>query len=120
MDEFGSAAEMLSVTLHHLDGSAELSLLGELDVATVSILRRTLDDLIAAGHRDLRLNLSGLTFLDATSIGALVTTRQELQELGGGLSLHAITGIPRRILGICDLLDSFTVAGDSTAVSEPP
>jgi anti-sigma B factor antagonist len=119
MDELNSAAAMLSISLSHLNGHAELIISGELDIATVELLRHALDDLIADGHRDLRLNLSGLTFLDATGVGALVTTRLDLKELGGSLSLHEVAGMPMRILGICDLLETFTTVTDSTA-SEPP
>jgi anti-sigma B factor antagonist len=120
MASFPLGTEQLTVTLQHLDGYAEVVLIGDLDVATVPDLRAVLNGLIAEGHIDLRLNVSGLAFMDATGVGALVEVRARLASLGGQLSLMFVHGLPERILGICGLLDVFTQSRSTTVTPRPP
>ena len=126
MDDAVAPGWMLSVHHRHLDGHAELVLSGELDIATGPILQQRLDALVANGSRDVRLNLSALTFLDAAGVSTLVTARQDLERLGGRLSLRRANGMPLRVLGICGVLDTFTMTETITAnedganVREPP
>lgn len=103
-----SGSTELVVSVSNLDGCAEVVLVGELDIATAPILRARLGELIIDGHRDLRLNASGLLFLDAAAIGLLVETRQRLRELDGDLRLHGVHGLALRTLTICDLLEALT------------
>jgi anti-sigma B factor antagonist len=108
MDSFTSDAASFAVTLQHLDGHAELILVGELDVATAPDLLTTLNSLIEDDHRDLRLNLSGLSFMDASGVSVLMQVHKHLGEVGGRLTLTFVHGIPQRILGICGLLEVIT------------
>lgn len=48
-----------------------LGLIGELDLATVGVLDRQLDQLLDAGH-EVELDLAGLTFIDSTGLGLLI------------------------------------------------
>ena len=45
---------------------------GEIDVRTVPALRRALDDAFAAGGADLVVDLSAVTFIDSSGLGALL------------------------------------------------
>src|ERR1700743_633067 len=119
MTSFPSGTEQLTITLQHLDGHAEAVLLGDLDVATAPDLHSVRDALIADGHRDLRLNLSGLAFMDAAGVGVLVGAQAHLANLGGPLPLTFVHGIPERILGICGLLDVFTQSRDTATTQSP-
>jgi anti-sigma B factor antagonist len=96
----GAVSELM-VAVQYLDGHAEVVLSGELDCASAPRLRRALEQLIIEGHRDLRINVSALAFLDATGIGALTDIRVRLAELQGRLSLLGVRGIPRRALTAC-------------------
>jgi anti-sigma B factor antagonist len=116
MESFTSGAAPLTVTLQHLDGHAELVLAGELDVATATGLHARLNRLIDDDHHDLLLNLSALSFMDASGVGTLVEVHQRLEKLGGRLTLTFVQGIPERILGICGLLDVFTEPHSTTPV----
>ena len=106
-----SGSTDLVVSVSHLDGCVEVVLVGELDIATAPMLRARLGELIIDGHRDLRLNASGLLFLDAAGVGLLVETGQRLGELGGDLRLHGVHGLALRTLSICDLLEVLTDIG---------
>jgi anti-anti-sigma factor len=103
----GDASAALTVTVAHLDGQAEVVLIGELDFASALQLRRALDQLIDEGHRQLRINISSLAFLDAAGIGALTGIRVRLADLGGQLSLVGTRGEARRALTTCGLLEVF-------------
>jgi anti-anti-sigma factor len=83
---------------------------GELDCASAPQLRRALEQLIIEGHRDLRINVSALAFLDAAGIGALTDVRVRLAELHGRLSLLGVGGIPHRALTACGMLEIFAPA----------
>lgn len=108
------ASSELTVTVAHLDGHAEVVLIGELDLASAAQLRRALEQLISEGHRDLRINISALAFLDAAGIGALTDIRVRLAEQGGQLSLVGARGIPHRVLTACGLLEIFTPGQNAT------
>lgn len=103
-----SGSTDLVVSVGQTDSYAEVVLVGELDIATAPMLRARLEELIIDGHCDMRLNVSGLLFLDAAGVGSLVDSRQRLRELGGDLRLHGVHGLALRTLSICDLLEVMT------------
>lgn len=110
----GDPVSELTVAVQHLDGHAEVLLIGDLDYASAPDLRRALDQLIIEGHRDLRINVSALAFLDAAGIGALTDIRVRLAKLHGRLSLRGVRGIPRRALTACGLVEIFAPAEAAT------
>jgi anti-anti-sigma factor len=108
------------IVLQHLNGHAELLLIGELDMASAPILRHGVDRLVASGQCDLQLNLSGLTFLDAVGLRVLAEVRRRLTGLGGSLTVTAVHGIPLRVLTICAMLENLTAGGDQPATKPRP
>ncbi len=60
---------------------------GEIDLATQGQLRGQLNDLVVAGKVDLVLDLSGVTFVDSTGLGALIGTRRRVHAFHGSLAL---------------------------------
>lgn len=108
MGDSDSRQSAFEVVVQHLDGHAELLLIGELDIATAPILLGAIDRLVLDGQRDVRLNLSGLTFLDAAGLGALVAAAQQLAGLGGRLIVAGARGTPLRVLTIFGMAESLT------------
>ena len=117
-DTAADASSGLTVTVAHLDGHAEVVLIGDLDFASAPQLRRSLEQLIDEGHRQLRINITALTFLDAAGIGALTGIRVRLADHGGQLRLIGVRGIAHRALTACGLLDVF--APDQTGATPAP
>jgi anti-sigma B factor antagonist len=109
---------VFTARLIHLDGHSEVAVAGELDFATATILQPVLDDLLTAGHADLRLNASALTFLDAAGIGCLIQARRQALEVGGRLRIESLRGSPLRVLVMCGLLPAF--ASDPTIAEDGP
>ena len=88
---------------------------GEIDLATQGQLRARLNELVVAGHVDLVLDLSGVTFVDSTGLGALIGTRRRVHAFHGSLALvipnesvmkvFTITGL-EKVFAIHDTLDA--------------
>lgn len=88
---------------------------GEIDIATQGQLRTKLNDLVVAGHVDLVLDLSGVSFVDSTGLGALIGTRRRVHAFHGSLALvipdesvmkvFTITGL-EKVFAIHDTLEA--------------
>jgi anti-sigma B factor antagonist len=61
------------------------------------------DSAISGGDVHLAADMSGVTFIDASVIGALVAAANRARLAGGGLSLLAPSPQVRRLLGILHL-----------------
>lgn len=88
---------------------------GEIDLATQGQLRALLIDLIVSGQVDLVLDLSDVSFVDSTGLGALIGTRRRVHAFQGSLVLvipnesvmkvFTITGL-EKVFDIHDTLEA--------------
>jgi anti-sigma B factor antagonist len=62
---------------------------GELDMHTVKPLRENLGDVLGRGGRNLLVDLTGVSFLDSTTLALLLDTARKLRSSGGQLVLVA-------------------------------
>ena len=99
------------------DGRRTLVVSGEIDVATAPRLRHELRMLIAEAHSPAVVDLSRVTFLDATGLSALVGARNDVH--GTDVSLVLLNPSPptRRVLEITGLDSHFDVVDDWGAPS---
>lgn len=67
--------------------AAVVAVAGDLDLAAAPQLRTHLVELVDAGAREVVVDLTETTFLDSTSLGALVGGVKRLRSVGGELSL---------------------------------
>jgi anti-sigma B factor antagonist len=74
---------------------------GEIDIATSRAMRDALA--ISAGPAHLEVDLSAVTFMDASGIGVLLAARQRAVDGGGSLTLRAPSRAVRRVTGILGL-----------------
>ncbi len=74
---------------------------GEIDIATSPAM----GDALAAGRgpAHLEVNMSAVTFMDASGIGVLLAARQRAVDGGGSLTLRAPSWAVRRVTGILGL-----------------
>jgi len=82
---------------------------GEMDIATAPQLVATMRSL---SRRDLQhdwLDLTGLTFIDASGLAALVQVRMLVDGRGGRFILHGSRPSVRRLLTITNLSRDFTL-----------
>lgn len=101
-----------AVSSRHVHGNAvEIHLFGELDVLTGPVLHEALAPLRAAGPdparsacTTVRVDLSGLGFLDCTGLTALLDNHTWLTDLGWQVDLGDPHGCVLRFLALADAL----------------
>ena len=81
-------------------------------------LRETLREMAGAGHRKILLNLSGLTYLDSSGIGVLVSSFATLANLDGALKLAKLSSRVKDLLLITKLYTVFEVFEDEASAIE--
>lgn len=89
-----------------------VTLRGELDLATQGEFRARLIDLLVSGRTDLVVDLSALTFLDSTGIGALIGIRRRAHALQGSLTLVCPTASVMKLFTIAGLEKVFDIRDD--------
>ena len=84
---------------------------GDIDIASVTALRRRLDNLIGRGVRRVVINCQTVSFIDSTGLAFLLTRARELMRREGLLSLVNASDEVVRFLEIARLVDILHVAG---------
>jgi anti-sigma B factor antagonist len=99
------------------NGFPVLSFFDELDLATKADMQTVLDDLGAQGDC-LIVDLSAVTYIDSSSIGALIAFSSRLGGRGGALAIASDREDLRRIFrtrGLVDLLHFFDSRDEAAA-----
>ena len=74
---------------------------GEIDIATSQAMRDALTT--GPGPAHLEVNMSAVTFIDASGIGVLLAARQRAVDGGGSLTLRAPSWAVLRVTGVLGL-----------------
>jgi anti-anti-sigma factor len=93
------------------DRTAVLALLGEVDIANVSVLGNALSAAAKVGVRHLILDCAELTFLDASGVRTLVAASDDFRARGGTLVLRHASGPVRLAVEATGLGDVFEMPG---------
>jgi anti-sigma B factor antagonist len=80
---------------------------GELDLATSPLVSRKLREEIDAGCRRMLIDLSGVTFVDASALGMLTLTRRALRDQRGTLKFVAYKPAFLRLCRATGLVEHF-------------
>lgn len=92
-------------TIDRGPGKAPLvRLIGELDSAGLAVADKALTAALARKPRALVLDLAGLTFLNSTGYGLLVTTRKNLEKASGVCFFTNLSPSIRRVFEIMQAL----------------
>jgi len=67
-------------------------------VSDASLLRDDILEIIDQGVVDLRMDLSGLTYIDSSGLGTLVTINKRVREKSGRLVLIGAKGLPLELI----------------------
>jgi anti-anti-sigma factor len=98
----------LSLSTRREDGRSVVSLTGELDLATVGVLRdAALSELATPSCATLVLECDGLTFVDSTGIGCWIELRNRASDDGKSLEFAAVPPSARRTVAIAGLAPLF-------------
>lgn len=77
----------LSLTASSTGTQTVLEVRGEVDVHSATHLKDRLSQIIGAGQQSVVVDLSWLSFIDSTGLGALVAARNQAQQTGAVLRL---------------------------------
>jgi anti-sigma B factor antagonist len=100
-----SATPGFTVDLDEPEGDrVSIRVKGELDMAATPTLTQAI--VSASSTPRICLDLSGVTFLDSSAIGALVASGREVGEAGSRLEIGPRSEIVSRVLEITGLADS--------------
>lgn len=93
----------LDLLAQTVDGITIAELTGELDIASAPTLREQLLSLLRPGTSRLVIDLSKVSFCDASGLAVLVSTARRARLLGGFLRLAAVSPQTGRVLHITGL-----------------
>ena len=97
------------------DGGIVLKIAGELDLSTVPIFIDALNDLLDSDAATIELDLSELSFIDSSGVGAYVTAYRKARAKGAQLRLGARSGLVDRVLQLSGVEDALArEAADQT------
>jgi anti-anti-sigma factor len=102
--------EELSISINQSSESADVSLAGELDVASAPSLRTCLSQCMEQGCANITLEMSGVSFMDSNGIVALLAIKSQLEELGGTLTVSRPSWTVRKVLDVTALTSEFGIA----------
>jgi anti-anti-sigma factor len=98
----------------HRDGSTDVvAVRGEVDIATVPLLRAVLDAVVARRPARVEVDLSAATLLDAHALTTLVAARRRLSARHAVLALRDPSPVAMRVLRLTRLDLSFDIVDSS-------
>lgn len=107
-----AAGAQMSVETVHFDANRALvKVEGELDMSTSAPLWALLESHLSAGRRFLRLDMSGVTFLDASALTGIASAHQDLLTNRGTLVITGVRSLVARILRLTGLDEVLFVSG---------
>ncbi len=105
----GNEAFPCQVATNRHDGVTVVELSGEVDLECVPSLRNQLRDVFVRGGEELRIDLSGVEFIDSTGLGALVWAWKQSRMFRMRLRMVNPSAEAERILSLSGLDRIFTV-----------
>lgn len=87
------------------DGSVEVVLAGELDLATAPAVRAGLDPHVAVARARLVIDLRGVGFMDCRGLTPLVAAARRVHAAGGVVALRHPGRAVRRLLEVCNVAE---------------
>ena len=103
----------LKSTTRQVDGITILDMSGRVTLGEGSVvLRDTIRDILAQGHKKVLLNLGDVTYIDSSGIGELVSAFTAVRKEGGELKLLNLTKKVHDLLQITKLYTVFDVKDD--------
>ena len=101
----------LKITDHEMDGVAVLTLEGRIVLGEETVaLREKVKGLLAAGKKQLVLDLKNVTFIDSSGLGALVAVHSSARSGGASLRLCNLGSRSNELLQITKLYTVFEVS----------
>lgn len=85
------------------DGVVVLSLDGRLNMVSAVVLRQTIASLVQDGEVRFVVDLSGISFMDSSGLGALISGLKSARQAGGDLRIAAPTEQVQLVLQLTNM-----------------
>jgi len=106
----------MKASTRQLDDVTIVDLSGRITLGEGSVvLRDTIRDEVAQGHKKILLNLGDVTYIDSSGIGELVSAFTSVRNQGGELKLLNLTKKVHDLLQITKLYTVFDIKDDEAA-----
>lgn len=97
----------VTIATRRVDASTVLGLSGRLTIGeSIAALHQKVEDCVKGGEKDIILDMQGVTYVDSTGLGALVTSLTCARNHGGTLKL---ANVPQRIQDLLDVSSLYMV-----------
>jgi len=93
----------LETEIKDIDGTKILSVEGEIDVYTAPQFKDAVNKVLAEGQKHLIINMAGITYMDSSGFGTLLSATKRLRPQGGTVSMVKCNRAIDRILKITKL-----------------
>ena len=93
----------LETGLKKLDDTDVLELVGEIDVYTAPQFKEAVNKMLTSGQKHLIIDMAGVTYMDSSGFGALLSATKRLRPEGGTVNLVKCNPAIDRILRITRL-----------------
>ncbi len=98
---------MLEFEQTNRDDIVVLTLKGNLDALTATDLRPTIDELVSSRRLKVIFDLAGLTLIDSSGVGAIVSLFKRVRMLGGDVKIACLAHQPKEIFRLLRLDRAF-------------
>lgn len=113
---------MRTMTRYRCDDRVTIFLEGEIDLATAPAVGTAVQGCVSRGVRNIVVDLTRLTFCDASGLNAFLTASLYVGAIGGQLRLRGPTPAVRRVFDLttADFLLDVPAARSSSSVARLP
>ena len=109
---------MEKLTIRRVGNALLLQYVGEITLEITGDLKRRLDAELEAGDvATVVMDLSGVTFMDSSGIGFLVSVNTRMRSCGRAFYLYQLSRPVEKTLGLVQLLQFFQVLADEAALA---
>ena len=105
------------IEIAHEDDWVVARLSGDLDLASAPTVRSLLNDVLAFGPENLRIDLAQIGFMDSQGLNILAGLHKRAQELGGQIVL---VGVPDHVKLLLELTGLDTLLDVQPSHGSPP
>ena len=106
----------LQITEHQQSDVTVLTLAGELTLDDGDLaFGRYVDQMVAAGRRQIIVDMAGVSFIDSAGVGMLVAESKRVTQHGGAMRLARLTARSHHLLAMLKLKFVFEIYDDVEA-----
>jgi anti-sigma B factor antagonist len=115
-DLVGGALEKLKTSARQVEGVSIVDLSGRITLGEASVaVRDVINDLMGKGNKKILLNLLGVSYIDSSGIGVLVSSFSTVRTQGGELKLVNLSKRISDLLRITKVYSLFDIKDDEAA-----